>query len=109
MSCNVTFDKSMGFECVQDIILDVRNNRISVDTVKKGLWVLGCNIEFFSPRQVIGNFEENKTLEQLCDEVEASLPQQGFGSEEQESGNPLIWIGIAQLVWQIIQSLRDRR
>jgi len=111
MSCTVNFDKTIGFDCIQDIILDVRNGKITVDTVKKGLWALGCSVEFFSPRQLIGDSlnQEEKTMEQLCDELEAALPAQGFGSEEEDkAGNPLVWISLASLIWQVIVTLRNR-
>lgn len=109
MSCSANFDKTLSFECIQEIILDVRSNAVSVETVKKGLWALGCTVEFFSPRQIIRGDEEEKTMEQLCDELEAMLPAQGFGSDENDkSGNPLIWISLASLVWQVIMSLRNK-
>lgn len=113
MSCGVNFDKVLSFDCIQEIILDVRNNSITAETVKKGLWALGCGVEFFAPKQLIGDdSEENKTIEQLCDDLEMAMSPVVFGVEQSEEEkanlNPLVWISLAQLVWQVIKTLRNR-
>lgn len=111
MSCMPMFEKNLDFECVKEMVLDARSGNITVETVKKGLWVLGCGVEFFVPKVLIGDDNQEKTIEQLCDDIDASLIQ-SFGSEENQeeepSKNPLIWISIASLVFQMIQFLRNR-
>lgn len=104
MACDTKFEKGLDFECVKDIIADVRAGTASVDTVKKGLWVLGCGAEFFVPT-VIGEEDSPKTLDELCNDLEGAMAIQG---DDQPVQNPLVWITIAKMVWELIQQLRKR-
>lgn len=114
MSCDVKFEKSLGFDCIQEIISDVRTGNLTPETVKKGLWALGCGVEFFLPTPLMmGQTEETqtKTMEELCSEIEGCLPM--YGSEKQDEEkvqiNPLLFIALVQLVIQVIQALRNKK
>ena len=112
MSCIPAFEKNLDFECIKEIIFDIRNGEMSAETVKRGLWVLGCGVEFFVPKTIIGDSSsvDDKSMLELCDDLEMCM-QQPFGSEEnpeEPSQNPLIWISLAGLVFQVIQFLRNR-
>jgi hypothetical protein len=94
------FEKTLSFECVQDIVADVRAKSISVDTVKKLLWTVGCGVEYFSPNMppVIGA-EEDLTAEELCDKLEAAMMPQD--AEEQAKIDPATILVLVQLFWKI--------
>jgi hypothetical protein len=100
MACEPMFEKALSFECVRDIIADVRAKSISVETIKKSLWTVGCGVEYFSPSMppVIGS-EEDLTIEELCDKLESAITIQS--SEEPAKIDPATILVLVQLFWKI--------
>jgi hypothetical protein len=94
------FEKTLSFECVKDIVADVRAKSISVETVKKVLWTVGCGVEYFSPSMppVIGA-EEDLTVDELCDKLEASMAMQS--ADESTKIDPATILVLVQLFWKI--------
>lgn len=111
MSCVPKFEKNLDFDCIKDIIVDARTGEFNADTVKRGLWVLGCGVEFFSPKQLIGlSMGEPKSIEELCDDLEmCSTPVFGSDENAEPVQNPLVWISLASLVFQMIKFLREKK
>lgn len=108
MACQPMFEKTLNFECVQDIISDVRNKNVTVGTIKKGVWVLGCGLEFFQPVP-IGEEESEKSAEELCDAIEVSLKVVRDHENDSAKIDPATLWMIAQLVWTLIKELRKKQ
>lgn len=105
----VKFEAQLDFECLKDIIADIRKGAVSLDTAKKGLWVAGCALELYSPSNLPiiaeSSVEADRSLMALADELEALIPAEG-AVQAPVTIDPATVIMIVQLVWKLIQSLK---
>lgn len=98
MSCVPAFSPGLDFDCVKDIIADVRSGSVGVATVQKALWVAGNASAFFQP-PVIGS-SGDLSLEEVADELDKAM---AFKSNEPAKVDPATVILVLQLVWKIVQ------
>ncbi len=42
MACTVNFSNDLPFECIMEIVADIRSSKLDLDTLSKALWVSGC-------------------------------------------------------------------
>lgn len=112
MACTPKFGNGLEFECLREVIADIRSGTASVATVQKGLWILGSALgTFVSVPPVFGDSEvvEDADLETLCNQVESvTLTQNTFGDDSAKAVDPATIILIAQLVWKLIQQLKKK-
>lgn len=108
MSCEPKFVPGFDFDCVKDIISDVRAGKVSVASAQKALWVAGGAVALFAPAGPIGPFASpvagevaDMSAEELCDALEAK--GQGFGADV-AAIDPATVLMIIQLVWKILQN-----
>ncbi len=107
MACVHKFEKGLDFDCVKELIVEARSGAITAETVKKGLWLVGCGVEFFAPREVIGDDVELST-EELCDQLEAAMLVVQGDDTDPAKVDPLVWISLAKLVWDIVQKFMKK-
>jgi|LauGreDrversion4_2_1035121.scaffolds.fasta_scaffold10027_16 hypothetical protein len=109
MACTPKFDSGFSFECLREIIADVRSGSVSLSTVQKGLWVLGSAMQNFSPTPGLFGDEPDMSEEELCNSLEAvAFPTEGYGDDPAKAIDPATVILIAQLVWKLIQQLKKK-
>jgi hypothetical protein len=105
MTCQPVFEKKISFECVQDLIADVRSGTVTVETAKKGLWLAGCGMEFFAPKAPIGDVDlADLTDEELCDAIEVAVKV--VKADDKSQIDPATVLMIIQLVWNILKQLK---
>ena len=112
MACTPKFGTGLDFECLREVIADIRSGTASVATIQKGLWILGSALgTFVSVPSVFGDspVAEDADLETLCNQVESvTLTQSTFGDDPAKAVDPATIILIAQLVWKLIQQLKNK-
>ena len=105
MGCEPKFVSGFSFGCVLELITDIRSGTITVETVKKGLWIVGNALDGFSPSNPAGPFGEaeydSMSVAELCDTLEVKL---AAGAPEPVAIDPATLLMIAQLVWKIFQA-----
>lgn len=97
MSCVPAFSPGLDFDCVKDIIADVRSGAIGVVTVQKALWVAGSAVALFQPAPVTLS---DKSLEEVAEDLDKAL---SVRASEQAQLDPATIIMIIQLVWKLLQ------
>jgi len=110
MACSPNFDSGLNFECVLDIIKDVRANAVTTATVQKGLWVVGSMLNSSSkiPMAVQGD-DEDVCIEDLCDDIEALIESAKNPDPQVVQGpgpaaiDPLMVISIIQLLLKLFK------
>lgn len=112
MACNPSFGSGLDFECLREIIADIRSGNVSVSTVQKGLWILGCALgTFVSVPPVFGDqpSEQDADLETLCNQLESvALTRNTYADDPAKAVDPATIILIAQLVWKLLQQLKKK-
>lgn len=109
MSCEPQFVSQLDWVCLKAVIDDVRGAKVSVATVQKALWVVGCAVSSFAPANpVIGaeSAEADRSIESLCDELESRIPAEGAFGDDPAKIDPATVIMIVQLIWKLIQTFK---
>lgn len=110
MSCEPKFVKEIDWDCVKELISHVREGKVSVCCVEKGLWVAGCALSMFakdeeSPVPFGSSVEADRSVEDLCDAIEAAIPAEGVIQGPAQL-DPATILMIVQLVWKLVQAFR---
>lgn len=111
MACSPNFDSGLNFECVLDIIKDVRANAVTTATVQKGLWVVGSLLNSSSkiPMVAQDSGEEEQDIFALCDDIEALIESAKNPDPQVVQGpgpaaiDPLMVISIIQLLLKLFK------
>lgn len=110
MSCDPKFVKEIDWDCVKELIAHVRSGKVSVCCVEKGLWIAGCALSFFGKDDSVpvpfgASVEADRSLENLCDAIEASVPVEG-AFQSPSNLDPATILMIIQLVWKLVQAFK---
>jgi|GEM_PF-3142403 len=114
MSCDPKFVKEIDWDCVKELIAHVRSGKVSVCCLEKGLWIAGCALSLFSKDDSVPvpvpvpfgeSVEADRSLEGLCDAIEASVPVEG-AIQGPASLDPATVLMIIQLVWKLVQAFK---
>ena len=74
MACAPQFEGNLQFECVREIIAEIRAPSGQwLQVAKKAAWVLGCAIEMIDGQVVPFGGPKSDDLESLANEVEAKI------------------------------------
>lgn len=46
-NCTVAFPKAIEIGCILELVEEIKSKNISINTIQKGLWVVGCAMENF--------------------------------------------------------------
>lgn len=106
MACEPKFEPGLNFDCLKEVIKEVRTGSINVSTALKALHMAGCALAMLpssNPVGPFGDYSDDMTQEQLCDVLEQYTLSQGVSVS---SIDPAMVIMIIQLVWKIIKNLK---
>lgn len=101
--CIPKFDSVINFDCVRDIIADVRAGTVSTASIQKGLWVVGSVLNVFTKAPVIAALDDDKTSLQIANELESLLDSTPIVAQGTGSGQPVSLSIDPALIFQIIQ------
>lgn len=109
MTCSPEFPKSIPFDCVMEIISDIRNPSENwMDLLEKSSWVIGSCVSVLGKQQIFGSNVLSKTnIKTLANDVEKLIKDsevKGFGF----SIDPALVMMILQLVLKWLVSRKSR-
>lgn len=110
MACEPRFEAKLDWDCVKELISDVRNNNVGLCCVTKGLWIAGCAVAIIDSDTNSGPFGYTVTLdtsvEDICNSLELMIPKEDVAMDSGKLDvNTLVLL--VQLVWKLIQSLKN--
>lgn len=106
MACSPQFAESIPFECVMEIISDIRNPSENwMDLLEKAAWVLGSCVSVLGKKQVYGTHTQHKVgIKTLANKVEAGLMQHSTKGVYGLEIDPALIMMIIQLILKWLSS-----
>lgn len=112
MACECQFDQGFKLECLKEIIADIVSKNVTVSTVQKALWTVGCALTTFQTTtgsepvaaQVEGfmDVSDIMTEEELVSKIENAF---AYHSDGQKAIDPATIIALIQLVMPYLLKL----
>lgn len=110
MACEPKFEPAFSFECIMEIISDVRSGSVSTATVQKGLWIIGNGLASIGPRPIgpLGPTMQEVSdmpIEDICTSLETRYLVAGSEPSAAIDINTIMLI--AQLVFKLLKNLKS--
>lgn len=113
MACTPNFDTTVNFECIRDLISEVRTKTITTASIQKALWVVGGILNVTSVVPIFGTpigesgawMDTDVSTDELVETIDAMLDHTPivFTGSSGPQLDPALIFAIVKLIFQLLQ------